>query len=114
MNHFEARCKPVPLHQITGDGPGHEKNTKTQRHDQQIVRRKAEREGLTRDQQPEEPKPVKKGAAKKASATSEADEAPATVELPAGAHTPAAPKPHTAKPKAAKPDTGSTASTDTK
>ncbi len=32
------------------------------------VRRKAEREGLTRDEQPEEPKPAKKATAKKAAA----------------------------------------------
>ena len=33
-----------------------------------MLRRRAEREGLTRDEQPEEPKPVKKAAKKKATA----------------------------------------------
>ena len=33
-----------------------------------MVRRRADRDGLTRDEQPEEPKPVKKTAAKKKAA----------------------------------------------
>ncbi|HEY4331941.1 MAG TPA: translation initiation factor IF-2 [Ilumatobacteraceae bacterium] len=67
------------------------------------VRRRAERDGLTRPQQPEEPKPAKKGAAKKAAgksadadteATPEASAAPAMkAEAPAEAvaKAPAAP-----------------------
>ncbi|HEX2577226.1 MAG TPA: translation initiation factor IF-2 N-terminal domain-containing protein, partial [Aquihabitans sp.] len=46
------------------------------------VRRKAEREGLVRDEQPEEPAPVKKAPAKKAAAAKKA--APAA-EAPAPA-----------------------------
>ena len=46
------------------------------------VRRKAEREGLVRDEQPEEPKPVKK-AAKKAAKKATAKKAAASVEAPA-------------------------------
>ena len=38
------------------------------------VRRRAERDGLTRPEQPEEPKPVKKAAAKKAAASKTADD----------------------------------------
>ena len=46
------------------------------------VRRKAEREGLVRDQQPEEPaKPAKKAPAKKAAAKTAEPEAPA-VQIP--------------------------------
>jgi translation initiation factor IF-2 len=41
------------------------------------VRRRAERDGLTRPEQPEEPKPVKKTAAKKAAAKPKDDVAPA-------------------------------------
>ena len=58
------------------------------------VRRKAEREGLVRDEQPEEPKPVKKAAkksakkaakksAKKATKKATAKKAAASVEAPA-------------------------------
>src|SRR4051794_29913075 len=60
------------------------------------VRRKAEREGLTRDQQPEEPKPekpVKKAAAKKAppkKAAEVAPDAPVEIETPAPSEIPAA------------------------
>ena len=52
------------------------------------VRRKAEREGLVRDQQPEEPaKPVKKAAAKKGAAKVDPAEPPA-VDVPAEAPAP--------------------------
>jgi translation initiation factor IF-2 len=57
------------------------------------VRRKAEREGLVRDEQPEEPKPEKKPAAKKAAGKKAAAPAPAgdapASETPAAAPTPA-------------------------
>ncbi len=44
-----------------------------------MIRRRAERDGLTRDEQPEEPKPVKKAAAKKAAAKkTAAEKAPET------------------------------------
>ncbi len=47
------------------------------------LRRRAERDGLTRPEQPEEPKPVKKAAAKKAAPKkATADAAPADAEVP--------------------------------
>jgi translation initiation factor IF-2 len=47
-----------------------------------MVRRRAERDGLTRDEQPEEPKPVKKAPAKKkAAAKKAADASPETPEV---------------------------------
>jgi translation initiation factor IF-2 len=49
-----------------------------------MVRRRAEREGLTRDEQPEEPKPVKKAAAKKKAAPKK--KAAATKAAPANGH----------------------------
>ncbi len=55
------------------------------------LRRRAERDGLTRAQQPEEAKPVKKGAAKKAAAPSKQTEVPAAVEAPAPSAPEAAP-----------------------
>ncbi|MGD9705420.1 MAG: translation initiation factor IF-2 [Acidimicrobiia bacterium] len=62
------------------------------------VRRRAEREGLTRPEQPEEPKPVKKAAAKKAAAPKKG--ATATPEAPVEA-APAEPAAATAAPTAA-------------
>jgi len=64
------------------------------------VRRRAEREGLTRPEQPEEPKPVKavKGGGK---AAAKADTTADAKSSTAGAETPAA-KPAPAKPAAAK------------
>ncbi|MEY4230868.1 MAG: translation initiation factor, partial [Actinomycetota bacterium] len=58
------------------------------------LRRRAERDGLTRPEQPEEAKPVKKGAAKKATAAKQAVAAPeasAPAEAPAAPAAPAAP-----------------------
>jgi translation initiation factor IF-2 len=48
-----------------------------------MVRRRAHRDGLTRDEQPEEPKPEKKPA-KKAAAKKTAPAEPATEPTPAG------------------------------
>ena len=47
------------------------------------LRRRAERDGLTRPEQPEEPKVEKKAPAKKAAAKKDATEAPADGEAPA-------------------------------
>lgn len=57
------------------------------------VRRRAQREGLVRDVQPEEPKPVKKGAAKKAAATADAGATVETAPEPAPADEAPAPVP---------------------
>ncbi len=47
------------------------------------VRRKAEKEGLVRDEQPEEPAPAKKAPAKKVSAKQEPAKKPAVKKAPA-------------------------------
>ena len=64
------------------------------------VRRKAEREGLVRDEQPEEPAPVKKAPAKKAAAKKAA--AKPAAPAPEAAETPLTPEP-AAEPVAAPP-----------
>ncbi len=64
------------------------------------VRRRAERDGLTRAQQPEEAKAAKKGAVKKAAAPGKATDAPAAVEASAEVSVevpPAKPAPVTAE-----------------
>ncbi len=58
------------------------------------VRRRAEREGLVRDQQPEEPKPVKRAAAKKAAAKKAAAK-PEPAPVPDAPAAPAPPAPET-------------------
>ena len=59
-----------------------------------MVTRRAERDGLTRDEQPEEPKPVKKAAAKKSAAKkTPAKKAPAKKQAAADTPAPAEPTP---------------------
>src|SRR3954454_14587215 len=55
------------------------------------LRRRAERDGLTRAQQPEDAKPVKKAAAKKSATKPAEPEAPAEPTAPPAPAAPAAP-----------------------